>query len=265
MWCIKIQKSRNFSIVLIYHLVYYFIPEYNNATGQGPTPETVADRQGQQGDDPERGSAKESRVMLKQFGREVLVAPHAQVVTYPLHGRATTMVTVKEITWEEASAPGFEQTTRQAWREAVAEIADKARAKLPGCSSRVYSAVKLVLAGDVELQADGTAKVASQSNGSMVYHVANGVCSCHDFTQAPHRFCKHRLAAAITRRAQELMKAKVDAAIAGSLPTPAQPGAPTAPLPEVPVSITLKATLHGHEAMVTLRGVDFASVKAQVE
>jgi hypothetical protein len=31
------------------------------------------------------------------------------------------------------------------------------------------------------------------------------------------------------------------------------------------VSITLKATLHGHEVLVTLRGVDFASVKAQVE
>jgi hypothetical protein len=36
-------------------------------------------------------------------------------------------------------------------------------------------------------------------------------------------------------------------------------------LPEAPVSITLKATLHGHEVMVTLRGTDFASVKAQVE
>jgi hypothetical protein len=31
------------------------------------------------------------------------------------------------------------------------------------------------------------------------------------------------------------------------------------------VSITLKATLNGQEVMVTLRGVDFASVKAQVE
>jgi hypothetical protein len=31
------------------------------------------------------------------------------------------------------------------------------------------------------------------------------------------------------------------------------------------VSITLKATLNGHEVMVTLRGTDFASVKAQVE
>ena len=84
MWCIKIQKSRYFPIVLLYQSVYYFIPEHDNATGQETTPETVADRQGKQGDDPERGSTKESRVMFKQFGREVFAAPHAQVVTYPL-------------------------------------------------------------------------------------------------------------------------------------------------------------------------------------
>jgi hypothetical protein len=47
--------------------------------------------------------------------------------------------------------------------------------------------------------------------------------------------------------------------------TPAQAEVSMAPLPEAPVSITLKATLHGHEVLVTLRGVDFASVKAQVE
>jgi len=47
------------------------------------------------------------------------------------------MVAVKEITWEEASAPGFEQTTRQAWREAVTEIAEKAKATLPECNGRV--------------------------------------------------------------------------------------------------------------------------------
>jgi hypothetical protein len=44
-----------------------------------------------------------------------------------------------------------------------------------------------------------------------------------------------------------------------------QPDAPTVPLPEAPVSITLKGMIHGQEVMVTLRGVDFASVKAQVE
>ena len=58
---------------------------------------------------------------------------------------------------------------------------------------------------------------------------------------------------------------KLDAATPASQPTPGQPPAPAAPLPEAPVSITLKATLHGHEVMVTLHGVDFASVKAQVE
>jgi hypothetical protein len=116
--------------------------------------------------------------MFNQFGREVQRTPHAQVVTYPLHGRATTMVAVKEIMWEVASAPGFETTTRQAWREAVAEIAAKAHEKLPECAGRIDAAVKIVLAGDVKLQADGTARVASQSKSQTVYHVANGVCSC---------------------------------------------------------------------------------------
>jgi hypothetical protein len=177
------------------------------------------------------------------------------------------MVAVRTITWEEASAPGFETTTRQAWREAVAEIADKAKAKLPECSGRIDSAVKIVLAGDVELLADGTARVASQSNGTTAYHVVNGHCDCRDYEKAPHNFCKHRLSAAITRRAQELVKAK-QAGPNGQAEAPRQPAQPEAlraPLPEAPVSITLKATLHGHEVMVTLRGVDFASVKAQVE
>jgi hypothetical protein len=77
----------------------------------------------------------------------------------------------------------------------------------------------------------------------------------------------NRLSAAIARRAQELTKSKV-ADTNGQEPAqgqPAQLAAPTVPLPEAPVSITLKATLHGHEVMVTLSGVDFASVKAQVE
>jgi hypothetical protein len=76
------------------------------------------------------------------------------------------------------------------------------------------------------------------------------------------------------RRAQELAKQRLgqlDSASNGSSQPPAeqpqvQPQGEVVPaLPEAPVSITLKATLHGHEVMVTLRGVDFASVKAQVE
>jgi hypothetical protein len=73
----------------------------------------------------------------------------------------------------------------------------------------------------------------------------------------------------MARRAQELVKAKLTdpngQAEPPSQPAPAQSDTPTVPLPEAPVSITLKATLHGHVVMVTLRGVNFASVKAQVE
>src|SRR5262245_50771425 len=118
------------------------------------------------------------------------------------------MVAVHTISWEEASAPGFETTTRRVWRVAVVEVAAKAHEKLPECNGRVDSAVKLVLAGDGELMADGRAKVASQSNGTAEYLVVNGECTCKDFAKAPHGFCKHRLSAAIVRRAQELVKAK---------------------------------------------------------
>ena len=55
--------------------------------------------------------------------------------------------------------------TRTAWRAAVAAIATKAHATLPKCNGRVDKAVAIVLGGDVTLLPDGTARVASQSNG----------------------------------------------------------------------------------------------------
>ena len=149
------------------------------------------------------------------------------------------MVAVKEFSWEEVSSPDF--GARAAWREAVAAIAEKAKAKLPECNGRVDKAVAIVLNGDVELLPDGTAKVASQSTGSTAYHVVNGHCDCRDYEKAPHHLCKHRLSAAIARRAQELTKVTL-ADINGhaelpSQPTPAGPDTPTVPLPEAPVSI----------------------------
>ena len=62
---------------------------------------------------------------------------------------------------------------------------------------------------DVELLANGTAKAASQSNGQTAYHVVNGHCDCKDYPKAPHQFCKHRLGAAIARRAQELTTSRL--------------------------------------------------------
>src|SRR5919198_563644 len=112
----------------------------------------------------------------------------------------TSMVALKEFSWEEVSSPDF--GARAAWRAAVQEIAAKAHEKLPECNGRVDAAVKLVLSGDVELLPDGTAKAASQSNGTTAYHVVNGHCDCRDYDKAPYNFCKHRLSAAIARRTQ---------------------------------------------------------------
>src|SRR6266851_204372 len=97
------------------------------------------------------------------------------------------MAIVTEISWNDMfdGKPLPENPARTAWREAVAEIADKAKVALPECNGRVDSAVKIVLAGDVELQTDGTAKVGSQSNGTTAYHIVNGACTCKDFPKAP--------------------------------------------------------------------------------
>ena len=101
------------------------------------------------------------------------------------------MVAIKEFSWEEVSSPDF--GARAAWREAVAAIADKAKAKLPECNGRVDKAIAIVLNGDIELLPDGTAQVASQSNGTTAYHVGNGHCDCRDYEKAPHNLCKHRV------------------------------------------------------------------------
>src|SRR2546427_9155020 len=117
------------------------------------------------------------------------------------------MVAVHELSWEEVSAPDF--GARAAFRQHVADIAAKAKETLPECNGRVDSAVKIVLAGDVELLADGTAKVASQSNGTTKYFVVNGECSCPDFAKAPSNWCKHRIAAGLHKRATALAKTKL--------------------------------------------------------
>src|SRR4029434_8860214 len=171
-------------------------------------------------------------------------APPQRPGTSTIHGQMEvgSMVAVKEFSWEEVSSPDF--GTRAAWREAVAAIADKAKAKLPECNGRVDKAVALVLNGDVELLPDGTAKVTSQSNGTTQYVVCNGHCPCKDYERAPHKFCKHRVSAAIARRAQELTRAKLDADTNGHTEPPSQPAQPEASpavtsalLPEAPVSI----------------------------
>src|SRR2546428_14173142 len=135
------------------------------------------------------------------------------------------MAMVTEISWDDMfdGKPVPENPARHAWRTAVAEIAEKAKAALPECNGRVDSAVKIVLAGDVELLADGKAKVASQSNGTTAYHIVNGSCDCKDFPRAPSGWCKHRIAAGLAKRVAARVRAQWDTPTNGQADTPSQP------------------------------------------
>src|SRR6266851_2040887 len=196
------------------------------------------------------------------------------------------MVAVHEIPWEEASAPGFETTTRRVWREAVQEIADKAKQVLPECNGRVDSAVKIVLTGDVELLPDGKVRVASQSHGTTQYVVCNGVCECRDYrdSKAPSGWCKHRIASGIQKRATALLKQKLALTTNGHVetpptaapapvptpaesdaPAPAPPDAPPAPLPEAPASVNVHLELAGRQVQLTLRDTDEGRLLARLE
>src|SRR5216683_3171709 len=147
------------------------------------------------------------------------------------------MAIVTEISWDDMfdGKPVPDNPARTAWRDAVAEIAEKAKATLPECNGRVDAAIKIVLAGDVELLEDGKAKVASQSNGTTVYRLVNGTCDCKDYSKAPSNWCKHRIAAGIHKRATALAThklAQLDGVSAGQVATPSQatPAQPQASL-----------------------------------
>src|SRR6266567_3890249 len=79
--------------------------------------------------------------------------------------RNGAMAIVTEYDWESDTFTHHtqEQAARTAWREAVQEIAERAKQTLPDCTGRVEAAVKIVLAGDVELLPHDQARVASQS------------------------------------------------------------------------------------------------------
>src|SRR2546429_7783599 len=97
------------------------------------------------------------------------------------------MSIVSEYSWESDTWThnNGDESARQAFRAAVAEIAVKAKETLPECNGRVDKAVAIVLNGDVELLEGGKAKVGSQSHGTTQYFVVNGTGECRDFATAP--------------------------------------------------------------------------------
>jgi hypothetical protein len=142
------------------------------------------------------------------------------------------MTIVASYDWESDTFTHHAETgARAAWRAAVAEIAERAKATLPEANGRVDKAVAIVLNGDVELFPDGKARVASQANGTTEYVVCNGTCECKDFPKAPSGWCKHRIAAGMQKRATALMQKKRSAGTNGpaAAPAPAQPEHPRRP------------------------------------
>jgi hypothetical protein len=150
-----------------------------------------------------------------------------------------------------------------AWREAVATVAERAKAALPECIGRIDAAIKIVLAGDVELQPDGTAQVASQANSTASYFVVNGTCQCKDYPKAPQGLCKHRLSIAIHKRATALAGETVKGLDAATPQAPQPPVTPLA-LPEAPASCNVYIEMSGRKVQLTLRDADETRLLARL-
>src|SRR5215475_1077063 len=167
---------------------------------------------------------------------------------------------------------------RATFRATLARVADQARTQLPPeVNGRLESAVKLVLAGDVQFRADGTAAVASSSDPATTYTLAGGACDCQDFAygQAPDGWCQHRLAANLQRSVERVLARHAvpvapdaddgdgwppDEPVAVETPAPA----PTAALPEAPASANVYVQIDGHKVQVTLRDTDEARMLARL-
>jgi hypothetical protein len=167
-------------------------------------------------------------------------------------------------------------TARQIFRETVAQVAEKARARLPqAVNGRIESAVKLVLAGDVVPQEDGTVTVFSATDVTRRYVLQGTGCTCADYErgQAPDGWCQHRIAAGIAKRVGELLHQPPAPVVPEHLelwpdndPEPAGPApAPGPALPEAPASVNVRVTISGREVQWTLRDTDEARLAARLE
>jgi hypothetical protein len=153
-------------------------------------------------------------------------------------------------------------TPRQSFREAVADVAARAKERLPqAVNGRVESAVKLVLAHDVTPEADGSITVGSSTDPLKFYRLQGTACECQDFTrgQAPEGRCQHRIAAGIHKRVQEMLGQ------AGETAPVTTTDAPRSPLPEAPASANCHLMLEGRQIQLTLRDTDEARLLERLQ
>jgi phosphotransferase system HPr-like phosphotransfer protein len=147
----------------------------------------------------------------------------------------------------------------QTFRATVAQVAEKARAILPPTvNGRLEGAIKLVLAHDVTRFDDGRIEVGSCTDPAKVYHLVGTTCECKDFTdgKAPEGWCRHRIAAGIAKRVQELLPQ--------STPVLTEAAAP-APLPEARSSVNARLMLGAIEIQLTVRGNDEHEVLTRLQ
>src|SRR6516225_4607192 len=139
---------------------------------------------------------------------------------------------------------------RQRFRQVLAEMAEKAKAKLPESTGRVEKAVALVLQGDIAYDAaTSTALVNSCSDATKVYKVRGKVCECPDFERAPQHLCKHVLGVMFLIRLQQVLVAETPQ----NIEAPHEPpGIPGDHLPEAPASCNVRVLVGGHEVQWTL-------------
>lgn len=148
-----------------------------------------------------------------------------------------------------------QQTLRD---EAIATAYVRARQRLGAeHHSRLTKAWELVIDGGVE-QRDKRLFVV-KGKECPEYEVGLETCKCTDYTggKAPNGYCKHVLAVMLYQRAHTLWE---EAMTQASAP-PMMPD-----LPEAPISICLKGTLHGVAGtLVTLRGWTMDEIEAQAQ
>jgi hypothetical protein len=76
------------------------------------------------------------------------------------------MTIVTSYDWEsDTFTRHAENAARTAWREAVQEIAERAKQTLPDCTGRVDRAVQIVLNHDVELLEEGQSRQPVERQG----------------------------------------------------------------------------------------------------
>jgi hypothetical protein len=149
-------------------------------------------------------------------------------------------------------------TDRRQFRATLAQVAARAKERLPECNGRVEKATALVLNGDIEYHPeDGSALVNSCTDPTQVYHVKGGTCDCKDFSRAPGHRCKHIIGVMMVIRVQQVLAAE------------APQGQPVedngSPLPEAPASCNVRVLVAGHEVQWTLRGHDEADVFTRLQ